>query len=192
MLQESVVEMEKALEIDPKNPNYGRLGISYLALNEFDKAFETFAIGKETSYVLIWQGITLYRKGDLKQALAYFDRTIQRQVEPYILNSSIAFKAMIEGDLERGLKAVKTLEDADITDIEGWYYWSVMYAILGDKEGGLRCLKKAVEGGYYNYPLIKEDPFLENLRGSPEYDAILEQAQERHLYFKSLFFDENT
>ncbi len=149
MIHESVAEMEKALELDPKNPNYGRLGISYLNLNEFDKAFETFAIAKETSYVLIWQGITLYRKGDFKEALSYFDQAIERQVEPYIINSCIVFKASIEGDMETGLKAVKTLEDSNIFDSEDWYYYSVMYSILGDQAGGLRCLKRAVDGGYY-------------------------------------------
>lgn len=192
MIHESVAEMEKALELDPKNPNYGRLGISYLNLNEFDKAFETFAIAKETSYVLIWQGITLYRKGDFKEALSYFDQAIERQVEPYIINSCIVFKASIEGDMETGLKAVKTLEDSNIFDSEGWYYYSVMYSILGDQAGGLRCLKRAVDGGYYNYPLLNTDPLLENLRGSPEFDIILEQAKERHIYFKGLFFDKNT
>ncbi len=43
-----------------------------------------------------------------------------------------------------------------------------------------------------NYPLLNTDPLLENLRGSPEFDIILEKVQERHLYFKGLFFDENS
>jgi len=188
MLHESVKEMEKALEIDPKNPNYGRIGVSYLQINEFDKAFKAFSLGKETSYVLVWQGVTLFRKGDYKGAVELFDRVIERNNEPYILNFCIATKAFIEGDIETGLQATKRIEEANLGDSEGWYYLSTKYAILGDKSGSIRCLQKAVDKGYYNYTFMNTDPLLELIRGTQEFDQILEKTKEKHLYFKNKFF----
>ena len=188
MLHESVEEMEKALEIDPKNPNYGRIGVSYLQINEFDKAFKAFSLGKETSYVLVWQGVTLFRKGDYKGAVELFDRVIERNNEPYILNFCIATKAFIEGDIETGLQATKRIEEANLGDSEGWYYLSTKYAILGDKSGSIRCLQKAVDKGYYNYTFMNTDPLLELIRGTQEFDQILEKTKEKHLYFKNKFF----
>lgn len=188
MLHESVEEMEKALEIDPKNPNYGRIGVSYLQINEFDKAFKAFSLGKETSYVLVWQAGTLFRKGDYKGAVELYDRVIERNNEPYILNFCIAAKAFIEGDIETGLQATKRIEEANLGDSEGWYYLSTNYAILGDKSGSIRCLQKAVDKGYYNYPFMNADPQLELIRGTQEFNLILEKAKEKHLYFKNKFF----
>jgi len=188
MLNESVKEMEKAIEIDPKNPNYGRIGVSYLQINEFDKAFKAFALGKETSYVLVWQGITLFRKGDYKGAVELFDRVIERNNEPYILNFCIAIRAYINGDIAMGLKATKSIEEANLGDSEGWYYLSTTYAILGDKNGSIRCLKKAVDKGYYNYTFMNADPLLELIRENQEFKLVLKKAKEKHLYFKNKFF----
>jgi len=188
MLNESVKEMEKAIEIDPKNPNYGRIGVSYLQINEFDKAFKAFALGKETSYVLVWQGITLFRKGDYKGAVELFDRVIERNNEPYILNFCIAIRAYINGDIAMGLKATKSIEEANLGDSEGWYYLSTTYAILGDKSGSIRCLQKAVDKGYYNYTFMNADPLLELIRENQEFKLVLKKAKEKHLYFKNKFF----
>jgi len=188
MLHESVEEMEKALEIDPKNPNYGRIGVSYLQINEFDKAFKAFSLGKETSYVLVWQGVTLFRKGDYKGAVELFDRVIQRNNEPYMLNFCIAKKAFIEGHTETGLQATKIIEEANLGDSEGWYFLSTTYAVLGDAKGSIRCLQKAVDKGYYNYTFMNADPMLELIRGTQEFNLILEKAKEKHLYFKNKFF----
>lgn len=189
MIHESISEMEKALKIDPKNPNYSRIGISYLNVNEFEKALNAFKMGKNTSYSLIWQGITLYHMGKFDEALIYFDQVTKRQIEPYIYESGIGFKSVILGDIEEGLKAVQVLEDSNAADSEGWYYWSVIYVALGDKESALRCLNEAVDRGYYNYPLIISDPLLEPIREDPEYDKIANTAREKHLYFKEKFFN---
>ena len=189
MIHESISEMEKALRIDPNNPNYSRIGVSYLYVNEFEKALDAFKLGNNTPYALIWQGITLYRMGKFDEALIYFDQVTEKQIEPYIYESSIAFKSVILGDIEEGLKATQVLEDSNAADSEGWYHWSVLYVALGDKESAFRCLKQAVDRGYYNYPLIISDPLLEPIREDPEYDKIANTAREKHLYFKEKFFN---
>jgi tetratricopeptide (TPR) repeat protein len=191
MIHESISEMENALKIDPSNPNYSRIGVSYLNVNQFEKALNAFKKGGNTSYSLIWQGITLYRMGKFDEALVYFDQIIKAKIEPYIVQSSIAFKSAILGNIEEGLKATRILEDANPVDSEGWYYWSGLYSALGDKKSALRCLQEAVDRGYYNYPLIISDPLLEPIRDNPEYDRIVTMARDKHLYFKEKFFYSN-
>ena len=146
-------------------------------------------MGNNTPYALIWQGITLYRMGKFDEALIYFDQVTEKQIEPYIYESGLAFKSVILGDIEEGLKATQVLEDSNAADSEGWYHWSVLYVALGDKESALRCLKQAVDRGYYNYPLIISDPLLEPIRENPEYDKIAITARVKHLYFKEKFFN---
>ncbi|MGI9546939.1 MAG: tetratricopeptide repeat protein [Flavobacteriaceae bacterium] len=187
MIDESISEMEKAIEIDPKNPNYSRIGVSYLSSYQYEKALNAFRMGKNTSYAQIWQGITLYRMGKFDEALPYFDILINKQIEPYMAQSSLAFKSVILDDVEGGLKATRILENADHPDSEGWYYMSAMYLGLGDKESSLRCLQEAVNRGYYNYPLIISDPLLEPIRDDPAYKNIVDIAKDQHLYFKKKF-----
>jgi len=189
LIQESISEMEKALKIDPKNPNFGRIGISYLNLYEYDKAFEAFEIGKETSYALTWKGITLFRKGNHKEAQLYFNRVIERNIEPYLIQSCILLKAYIEGNIGAALAAAKVLEEASIKDSEGLYYIAVFYSILGNKTGALRSLKEAVDRGYFNYHLISTDPLLDDLRGDSEFEKLLGRAKEKHEYYKTIFLD---
>ncbi len=119
--------------------------------------------------------------------MVYLDQVIKKQLEPYLVQSSIALKSAILGNIEEGLKATHILEDVNHADSEGWYYWSVLYAALEDGESALRCLQEAVDRGYYNYPLIISDALLEPIRDTPEFDSIATQARDKHLYFKEKF-----
>jgi hypothetical protein len=56
--------------------------------------------------------------------------------------------------------------------------------MLGEKEACIRCLRRAVEGGFFNYPLISSDPKLNLVRDEPEFEEILEEARIKHLDFK--------
>ncbi|MCP4976660.1 MAG: hypothetical protein GY931_10900 [Maribacter sp.] len=189
MINESISEMEMAVKIDPKNSNYARIGVSYLSAYEFEKALNAFKLGENSSYFLVWQGITLYRMGKFDEALHYFDQVTEKQIEPYIYESGIAFKSAILGDNEEGLRAVQDLVETNSADSEGWFYWSTMFMALGDTESALLCLNEAVDRGYYNYPLIISDPSLEPIRDNPEYERIINIARDKHLYFKEKFFD---
>ena len=188
MLKESVIEIEKAIKLDPNNPDYRRIGVSYICLNEFDKALTALRRGKETPYTQVWQAITLYRMHNFNKALELLNKIIKNQEEPYIIASSVALKSVINENIEEGLKAVKTLEDANVADAEGWYFYSTMYASLGDYKSAIRCLEEAVNRGYFNYPFMNKDPLLEPIRETPQFQKSLEKAKTGHLYFKEKFF----
>lgn len=190
MINESVDEMEKAIEIDPKNPNYSRIGISYLCQNRYEEALTAFRKGKETTYSLTWQGITLFRMGEFPEAISYLDQVLEEESEPYMLHSCIAVKSAILGQIKEGIKAIQLLETANSPDSEGWYYWAVFYASLDNPEGAIRCLQEAVDRGYYNYTFMMLDPLLEEIRNDPRFIRISAIAKQRHLYFKEKFFND--
>ena len=84
---------------------------------------------------------------------------------------------------------MRKLEQANITDSEAWYYWASNYALLGDSNGCIRALRRAVDGGYFNYPFMLTDFYLDSMRDDPEFQIILEQAKEKHLAFKKRFLN---
>lgn len=184
LLKESVREMEIALELDPGKPNFSRLGISYLALNEYDKAIAAFdKVG--ASYAKIWKGMTYFKMGNYDEAQVFFNELIEANKEPYLMYSAIAYNSIINNDIQTGIDAVNFLDKSNSVDSEGHYYWSTMYASLGDANSALRMLNNAVFNGYYNYTLMNMDPLLDGIRNEPEFENILERAKVKHEYFKN-------
>jgi len=188
MIDQAVTHMEQAVALDPDNPNFARIGVSYLCQLRYKEALEAFRKGKGTSYFLIWQGIVLFRMGRTEEALAYFDRLIRDESEPYMRLYSLAYKSAITGQTQEGLNVLLQLEQANSPDSEGWYSLGVLYSCLGNREGAIRCLKEAVKRGYYNYPLYRIDPLLELVRDDPEFGILLQEARLRHEYFRDKFF----
>ena len=188
MLKESIQEMEKAISLDPKNPRYSRLGVTYMNVYEYDKAIEAFDVDKGSAYSTAWQGVILFHQRKFEKAVERFNEVLSMESEPLWQNVSTAFKASIEGNTEIGLYAMKNLEDANIADSEALYYWGSWYGMLGDKDACLRSLKRAVDGGYFNYPYMQSDPFLDFVRDNTEFQAVLKKAKLRHEGFKKEFF----
>ena len=188
MLNKSVVEMEKAKSIDPKNSSFRSVGVTYLNLGEYENAISALEDQEESAYTLSWTGMTLFRQGKKEQAADYFDRITEMDTERLWSLVARIFSAYLENNINEGLTAMNELEQANVADAEAWYYWSANYAMLGDKEGSVRCLQRAVDGGYFNYPLLKSDFFFDSIRSDPEFRAVVQQMKGKHLAFKERFF----
>jgi hypothetical protein len=80
------------------------------------------------------------------------------------------------------------MDERGVTDAEAMYKIAQGYAILGNKSAALGMLRRAIEGGFFCYPYIKDDPLLTNLRDQPDYTAILEAARKSHEEFRQRFF----
>jgi hypothetical protein len=61
------------------------------------------------------------------------------------------------------------------------HYRLVHFAMFaGHPERALDDLRKAVDGGFFNAPCIRSDPFLAPLRPMPRFEQILGVAEPRH------------
>lgn len=192
MLNESVLEMEKAVALDPKNPEFRSIVLTYQRIGEYEKALETSKIYKESAYTLGMQGHTLFQQGKQKQAVEYFDRVIAMEPDGLMALTATGMKAFIEGNIEAGLDAARKFEQYNIEDAEAWFFIAGLYGLLGDKEGCIRTLQRAVDGGYFNYPFMLTDSFLDSVRDDPEFQRILEMAKAKHEAFKKRFFPESS
>jgi hypothetical protein len=81
------------------------------------------------------------------------------------------------------------LEEANPTDSdsEHWYLIGNAYGLLGDRTGCARALRRAIEGGFFNYPAMLKDPLLDPVRDDPEFNQVLALAKEKHERFKRSF-----
>ena len=185
----AIQEMEKAIAIDPMNPGFQSIGITYMWAGEYEKAFEVlknYAPSARTYFGI--QGLALFREGKKEQAIKYFERVIELEPEGLSALMVAATKAYIEDEIEEGIAIASKFEQYDVEDAEAWYLNAGNYGLLGDRDGCIRCLQRAVDGGFFNYPLIQTDFFLDSVRDEPEFHKILESAKQKHNAFKKMFF----
>ena len=92
----------------------------------------------------------------------------------------MSLRALLEGDRELSLQASDELITDGFQDPEGVYYLARQLAYLNDSGRANRLLSHTVEGGYFCYPQIASDPWLDPIRGDAEFKRILQTAQTLH------------
>jgi TolB-like protein len=182
--EEAIHEMEKAIALDSKNQGYRSIITTYFFAGEFEKAIEAGSLFEESAFILLFQGLAYFNLGKNTEALECFNSVIQIDPGNRQAISSGIVKSFIEGDIEAGISYAETYEQIDSGDAEAWYFISFLYGMLGEKEACIRCLRRAVDGGFFNYPLMSTDKNLDSARGEPEFEDILEEARIKHLAFK--------
>jgi serine/threonine protein kinase/tetratricopeptide (TPR) repeat protein len=188
MLNEATQEMEKALTLDPMNPGFRSIIITYRFVGEYEKAFEMSKTFKESAFILGHTGFALLQQEKREKALEYFKRVIEMEPEGLMALWVTGIKATIEGRMEEGSKAAQKFEHYNVADAEAWFHFAESYGLLGDKIGCVRALKRAVDGGFFNYPFMLTDSFLDSVRDDPEFQRILETAKAKHEAFKKRLF----
>ena len=188
MNDEAIREMEKAITLDPKNQGFRSINITYLWAGEYEKSFEAGRLFEESAFILGIQAQALFRLGRKKEALACLSDIFIIEPGGLEANAASAIKAYMEDNIEEGLLAAHDFENFNLADAEAWYFNAGNYGLLGDKEGCIRCLRRAVDGGFFNYPLMSTDSNLDPARDDPEFQEVLQKAKEKHLAFKERFF----
>ncbi len=188
MNTESVQEMEKAMAIDPENPGFRSIVITYQFAGELEKSLELSKHFKQSDYILGYQGSALFRMGNEELAIEYFNRCISLNPDGLQALWVSCMKASIEGNIDMGMEAARKFEKVNIVDAEAWYHFAGNYGLLGNKDGCIRALQRAVDGGFFNYPFMLKDSFLDSMREDAEFQQVLERAKKKHFAFRKKFF----
>jgi TolB-like protein/Flp pilus assembly protein TadD len=190
MNAEAVEEMEKAIAIDPENPGFRSILVSYQFAGDLEIAFESSKRYEKSEFLLGYQGAFLFRMGKEDEAVEYINRCLSMDPDGLQALWVTGLKAYIEGNREVGLEAARQFEEVNVRDAEAWYHFAGNYALLGDRDGCIRALKRAVDGGFINYPFMLTDFFLDSVRGDEEFQMILQEAKEKHLAFRETVFSD--
>ncbi len=89
-----------------------------------------------------------------------------------------ALLAFVAGDEDQTLHHFRQM--SDIPDPEGRYYAARGIAYLGKADEVLPLLAGVVEQGFFCVTAFNRDPWLDSLRGSPDFTAIVRHAESRH------------
>jgi TolB-like protein/tRNA A-37 threonylcarbamoyl transferase component Bud32/Flp pilus assembly protein TadD len=187
LLEDSKIEGEKALALDPDNSRFRSINHTYLYLNEYDKALQVYYLDANTAWGLSHRGEIYLRLGQRDKAIDDFNQVLKLKLKGIVVLWTEGMKAYLKGDTKAGLLAAKQWEQSNPSDGESWYHIGSLYSLHNESAGCIRSLEKAVEGGFFNYPYMLTDIFLDNVRDDPGFKAVLSLAKEKHERFKSKF-----
>lgn len=189
LLPESIQWGERALASDPSFKLTNAVFISYLYTGQYQKFLDSLATVNDTAYVVFYRGLAHYYLQQREQAQAAFERAYELDAQLLQARIGKALSAGLAGEAARGVTLLTQVEQEvvgrGVTDAEGIYKIAQGYALLGNKLAALRVLRRSVEGGFFCYPYLKEDPLLASLRAEPEYQQLLETARRRYETFKT-------
>jgi serine/threonine protein kinase/TolB-like protein len=191
MLEESVVECEKARQNNPQVKLNSSAMNSYLYLGQYAKFLQSLPVN-DSVYIIFYRGFGEYYLNNRDQAAADFDRAFARDSSllPAMVGKALSYS--IKHDNANGLKLLQQTEDKieerGVSDPEGIYKVAQAYAVLGDKTSALHMLRHSIGGGFFCYPYFERDPLLQSLRAESEFQSLMNQARQRHEQFKTAFF----
>ena len=157
---------------------------TYFMLGDYQSALDVssndFGFGKAISLAMLGRG---------NEAVAMLDQkkySMWRQARLYIS----ALYSLLVGDREASVRASDELIGETFRDPEGWYYLARQLGYLHEVERALVAFSHAVDCGFFCYPAMVRDPWLDPLRENPEFQRVLQKAQSQHQEALAVFATE--
>lgn len=170
LLEASVAAHERAQALDPQVST--GVDYTYFMLGEYERVLELPGVP-----FLHTRGLALSLLGRTDEALELLRRA-EADLNPGILRLFVvAGRAMLEGKREESVDATEQLLALKYLDFEGRYFLCRQLARLGEQKRALEVFVETVERGYRCVPGMVRDPWIDSLRGTPEFEASFKQAE---------------
>ncbi len=114
-------------------------------------------------------------------------RALEEKIKTRMREFMVAARTMIEGDSAESVAAVERIVASEFSDPEGLFYLTRHLAHLNQVEAALDLFERVVGGGFFCYPAMVRDPWLEPVRNRPRFASLLETAERQHLAAKREF-----
>ena len=177
----AIAEGKRALELDPLSLIINAdFAWTYFCARRFDdaeaQARKTLEIDPQFFLAHYYLGGVLQFKGHLAGAIYEFQRSFDLNGDPYSLGMLGQAYAR-SGQKDEAQKVLVRLNDLAKSRYVAPYALALVYLGLGEKERALDELERAYQRGETNYLfVIKVDPFMDDLRGNPRFDALVQKV----------------
>jgi eukaryotic-like serine/threonine-protein kinase len=172
LLDESVAAHTRAIALDPRM----RTSVSHTWFLQGDYARVAAIPVVEQPYIV---GLSLAAQGRRDEALPVL-REMEQTTKTRLRDFIVAARNLLEGKPAESVAAVNRVVASDFRDPEGLFYLSRHLAHLNETAAALELLERVVAGGFFCYPAIARDPWLDSLRKKPAFTKLLRQAESRH------------
>lgn len=107
-------------------------------------------------------------------------RALEARTSTRLREFMIAARTLLEGDTAGCLAAIERIVATDFRDPEGLFYLTRTLAHLKQTARALDLFRRVVTGGFYCYPAMARDLWLDPVRRAPEFSKLLREARSRH------------
>jgi DNA-binding winged helix-turn-helix (wHTH) protein/tetratricopeptide (TPR) repeat protein len=172
LLEASHAAHLKALHLDPKM----RTSVAHTWFLQRDFERTSSAKIAEFPYIVALSLGELGRGEAILPALADLEARNPTRLRDF----AAAARTLLEGDKAESLATVRRVIESGFGDPEALFYLTRHLAHLGETEQALTLFERVVAGGFYCYPAMKTDPWLDSLRKKAAFKALLQQAETQH------------
>jgi eukaryotic-like serine/threonine-protein kinase len=180
LLQAALAAHQEARRLDPLVPT--SVNHTYFMLGEYQKALESS--GGDFGYCL---GLTLALLGRTDEAVSMLRQKEGLHTPRLGRLYLMSLRALLEAQHEESLRASEELMKATFRDPEGMYYLARQLSYLGQKAQALEMMSRAIGQGFFCYPAMVRDPWLDPLRGHSDFTALLGKAHQLQREASALF-----
>lgn len=180
--EEAILTLDRFISENPQDGNgYYRRGWIKDHTKDVDGAIEDYtkAITLEPDYAYSYlnRGVLYRLKGQTGLAKTDFEKVIALDTVPDNGNTAqYAYFYLGQDD-----KADEFMNKMLAHDGKGNYYDAAcLYSLMGEKEKSLNFLEKALETGYRRFAHIRRDRDLNNIRGTAEFEKMLQKYEKIH------------
>jgi tetratricopeptide (TPR) repeat protein len=105
---------------------------------------------------------------------------LERRAPARARDIMVAARTLLEGRVAESLAAIRRVAATDFRDPEGLFYLARHLAHLNERDAAVQLFERVVRGGFYCYPAMARDPWLESIRSLPEFAKLLRHARTKH------------
>jgi TolB-like protein/Flp pilus assembly protein TadD len=174
-LDEAIVELRKARELDPLSSVIARaVAIPHYFKRDYKRAFELLREANELGPALsaTWE-IGLYiRSGSLNEAFAEIEKakSVRKGDALFIYSTGMAYAAA--GSRAEALQSIKELEAISGASLSTAHWIAKIYATLNDKEMAFSWLERGLATGALGV-FYKDEPVWDPIRDDPRFAALV-------------------
>lgn len=172
LLDASLAAHKRAMELDPRI----RTSVPHTWFLQADQARLATVKVEEFPYIVPLALAELNRGEESLPTLRELEQKTKTRIRDFI----IAARALLENDTAESVAAVNRILASDFQDPEGLFYLSRHLAHLGQAGPALELFERVVKGGYFCFPAMARDPWLDSIRKEPVFAKLLQQAEIRH------------
>jgi serine/threonine protein kinase/Tfp pilus assembly protein PilF len=183
--QQAAQEFQEAVRLDPSSPiawDYLSWALGYQQppdLPGAEKAArESLRLGFSTMSAYYHLGRVLLLQKRYDEAIAAFKQAASISPDSSTPEFGLAQVYLAKGDYDQALSYFSKQSEGARNSLVNLAVLTSVYAARHDDEKALATLRKALNGGYRDFPALDANPYLEGLRKDPRYQQLIQQYRK--------------
>jgi len=172
LLDASVAAHARALDLEPKI----RTSVGHTWFLQADHARVATLKVADFPYIVAISLAELGRSHEVLPVLRDLEQKLPGRLRDFV----VVARTLLDGHEAESVAAVGRIVDSDFRDPEGLFYLSRHLARLNEANLALDLLGRVVASGYFCFPTMAHDPWLEPLRRNPAFTQLLRRAEALH------------